>query len=84
MPFVAVNCFNPNGECRKVFNIVKYPQMLFFIRDVGVLQYTGPHQIGYLNKYIEFLERPVERIDTFEQFLQFVLLNDVSCFGVLL
>ena len=78
VPFVAINCFNPNGECRKVFNMAKYPQILVAIRDVGLLPYTGPHQLTYLSKYIEFLERPIERIDTFEQFLQFILLNDVT------
>ena len=78
--FVAINCFNPNGECRKSFNLVKYPQILLQIRDVGLLQYNGPFEFIYLSNYLKLIQQPLIRIDDLDEFYKVVLVNDVSCF----
>lgn len=76
--FVAINCFNPNGECRKSFNLIKYPQILLQIRDVGLLQYNGPADFNYLSNYLKSIQQPLNRIDDLEEFIKFLLVNDVT------
>jgi len=39
--FHAVNCFNNEGTCRNHFNLHKYPQIAFQIRNVGLFYYQG-------------------------------------------
>ncbi len=75
--FVAINCFNPNGECRKSFNLAKYPQILLQIRDVGLLQYNGPVDFNYITNYLKLIQQPLNRIDDIGEFIQYVLVNDV-------
>ena len=73
-----VNCFNPFGECRKSFNLNKYPQLLLQVRDVGLFAYKGPHELNYLSNYLKLIQNPIARIDTMYDFIKFVINNDVS------
>lgn len=75
--FIAVNCFSSKGECRKTFNLLRYPQIIVHTRDIGFLVYKGPFEYAYLSNYLGLVKKPLERIDNFEEFVDFVLLNDV-------
>ena len=75
--FIAVNCFSSKGECRKTFNLLRYPQIIVHTRDIGFLVYKGPFEYAYLTNYLGLVKKPLERIDNFEEFVDFVLLNDV-------
>ena len=74
--FLAINCFNKDGECKKNFNYVKFPNLITHIRDIGFFSYTGPVELEYLSNYLEYLQKPITIIDNFDGFLNFVLFND--------
>ena len=75
---MSINCFNPAGECRKSFNLFKYPQIFIQIRDVGLLQYKGPLEYNYLANYLKIIQMPLTRIDDMQEFVRFVLANQVK------
>lgn len=78
MPFIAVNCFSSKGECRSSFNLVRYPQILVYVRNIGFLVYKGPFEYNYLDWYLKTIQKPIERIDSFEEFIDFILIHDVK------
>ena len=84
MFFIAVNCFSSKGECRSTFNLIRYPQIIVYVRDIGFMVYKGPFEYNYLDWYLKTLQKPLQRIDTIDEFTEFVLLNDVIIFHLML
>lgn len=39
---------------------------------------TGPYEIGYISRYLEFMSRPLTRIDNLDEFINFIIKNDVT------
>ena len=74
--FIAVNCFV--GNCQKTFNLVKYPQILVQTRDVGLYFYKGPFEYSYIVNYLSLIQTPLQRIDDLDEFIHFVINNDVN------
>jgi hypothetical protein len=76
--FLAVDCFNPDGECRKTLRLLKYPQVAVQIRNVGFYSYNGPFELNYLTRFINEIKSPLKRIDSLDEFIQSVLKYDVN------
>ena len=54
MSFMAVNCFNPTGSCRKTFNLVKYPEIVLQVRNVGLNNYQGWLSVtSFINSFLK-------------------------------
>ncbi len=77
--FVAINCFNRVGECKKTFNYVKFPNIVLHVRDNGYFSYYGVFDYEYLSNYLNTITRPIHVIDSLESALDFILINDVRC-----
>jgi hypothetical protein len=77
---MAINCFNREGECKKNFNCIKFPNIVVHVRNAGFFSYTGPLDFHYLSYYLDQTRKPVKVIDTMDEFLEFSLLNDVGFF----
>jgi hypothetical protein len=78
--FSAINCFSSSNDCFKHFNLYFYPQFLFYVRNSGFHTYRGPSEFNYLLNYVKLMQKPIERIDNFDEFLDFVIKNDVGFF----
>jgi hypothetical protein len=76
-----VNCFSPGGECSRTFNLNKYPQIVIHTRSGGFFSYTGPFEFDYLSSYLNAMQAPIKRIDSMNEFIEFILLNDVAIIG---
>lgn len=72
---MAINCFY--GDCRKHFNLAKYPQIIIQIRDVGSFAYKGPFEFNYMSNYLNLLQKPLVRLDSFNEFMQFYTKTEV-------
>jgi len=77
LSFLAIDCFNPDGECRKTFKLLKYPQVAVQIRNVGLYSYYGPFEFDYLTRFINEIKKPLKRIDSFDEFVEIVLKHEV-------
>jgi hypothetical protein len=77
MVFLAVNCFARDGDCKKNFNFVKFPNIVVHVRNVGFFSYTGPLDFQYISNYLDLTRKPIQVIDTMQEFLEFSLMNDV-------
>ena len=73
--FIAINCFV--GDCLKTFNLAKYPQVLMQTRDAGLYFYRGPFELKHFSNYLKLIQTPLQRIDDLDQFIQFIIKNDV-------
>jgi len=73
--FIAINCFV--ADCQKTFNLAKYPQVLVQTRDAGLYFYRGPFELNHFSNYLKLIQMPLQRIDDFDQFIQFIIKNDV-------
>ncbi|KAK9708828.1 Thioredoxin [Popillia japonica] len=65
--FSAVNCWQPNGECRSHYNkVYNWPVMIAYPAHGRGIQYNGPktalHMIRFLNAFIE----PVVRVNNLD------------------
>lgn len=79
--FIAVNCFNPSGTCRQTFDLIKYPEILLQINNVGIFTYQGPYELSYISKYLDVIQSPLTRIDNLDEFSEFVIQNDGAVIG---
>lgn len=76
--FVAVNCFNKDGVCSKHFKLYRYPSILFYVRNSGFFNYNGPVEYNYLLKFLNLLILPLQRIDSYDEFMQNLIENEVN------
>ena len=44
-----MNCFNPSGTCRQTFDLIKYPEILLQINNVGIFTYQGIYKYQFEN-----------------------------------
>lgn len=79
--FIAVNCFNPSGSCRKTFDLSKYPHIVLQIRNAGLFTYQGPFQFEYVSRYLDLMLAPLHRIDNLDEFANFIIDNDGAVIG---
>lgn len=71
VPFVAINCWQPDGECRHRYKkVVAWPVlMVYTLHNIGV-PYHGQWQQGALTKFVHNIMRPIQRIYTPAERLQ--------------
>ena len=74
---MAINCFSSSNECFKQFNLYFFPQFVFHIHNSGFHTYRGPNEYNYMLNYIKLMQSPLKRIDNLEEFLDFIIKNDV-------
>ncbi|XP_055944258.1 thioredoxin domain-containing protein 11-like [Argiope bruennichi] len=57
--FAAINCWWPDGECRKKFSIPSYPIVLAYVHEMGIVRYEGPIVATYLIYFLDSILSPV-------------------------
>ncbi|RWS29465.1 disulfide isomerase-like protein [Leptotrombidium deliense] len=57
--FAAINCWWPEGECVKQFNIKRFPVLVANVRNAGDVEYNGPSLASYIIPFIDNLLNPV-------------------------
>ncbi|GFY73479.1 thioredoxin domain-containing protein 11 [Trichonephila inaurata madagascariensis] len=57
--FAAINCWWPEGECRKKFSVPSYPIILSYVHEMGIVRYEGPIVSTYLIYFLDSILSPV-------------------------
>ncbi|XP_035205049.1 thioredoxin domain-containing protein 11-like, partial [Stegodyphus dumicola] len=57
--FAAINCWWPEGECRKKFSVPSYPVVLVYIHEIGIVRYEGPLISTYIISFLDFVLTPL-------------------------
>lgn len=76
--FGAINCWWPEGECRKYQNIRRYPLLVAHIRTEGEIEYNGPILASYIIPFLENVMNPVMPIQNEGELLDLRAKHDVS------
>lgn len=65
IPFVAINCWQPDGECRHRYKkVVSWPVLMVYTRNNVGVPYHGQWQTSALTKFVYNIMRPIQRIYT--------------------
>ncbi len=46
------------------------------------LDILGPFEIGYISRYLDFMTKPLTRIDNLNELIDFIIQNDVTEFKI--
>ncbi|XP_064478078.1 thioredoxin domain-containing protein 11-like [Ornithodoros turicata] len=66
--FAAVNCWWPEGECRRSYHPSSYPVIALHVRGVGNILYRGPlFPAQHLEQFLMDAMRPLAYLTTAEQ-----------------
>lgn len=57
--FAAINCWWPDGECNRISKLKRYPVFLAHVRNLGEVEYRGPHVASYIISFLDNLLDPV-------------------------
>ncbi|XP_042905850.1 thioredoxin domain-containing protein 11 [Parasteatoda tepidariorum] len=57
--FAAINCWWPEGECRKKFTIHSYPIVLVNVHEFGLIRYEGPVISTYIISFLDYVLSPL-------------------------
>ncbi|RNA44781.1 thioredoxin domain-containing 11 [Brachionus plicatilis] len=77
--FYSINCFY--GQCKAHFNLIKYPQILINIKNIGSFAYKNPFDHKYMTQYLKKILRPLRRIDTIEEFFDYLNTQNAVLIG---
>lgn len=73
--FAAVNCWQPNTECRQQYNkVYKWPVFIAYLTHGRGIQYNGPVKAAHIINFLQKVCHPVIRL-TSENLIEF---DDVS------
>lgn len=76
--FGAINCWWPEGECRKYQNIRRYPRLVAHIRSEGEVLYKGPLLASYIIPFLDNVMNPLMPIQNEGELLDLRAKHDVS------
>ena len=60
---MSVNCWWPNGDCRKQFKIKSYPIIILYPFGLSGLEYTGVKKSDFIIKFLHTVLNPVKRVN---------------------
>ena len=75
--FAAVNCWWPEGECGKSFQIKRFPIFLSHLRGVGEIEYKGPLVASYVIPFLDNLLNPLVPLVNERDLLDLKSVHDV-------
>lgn len=96
--FFAVNCWQPDGECRNrnhkvrtrvsdycdvnnttvILQIYFWPVLVAYPTHTRGVQYTGPHEVTHMIKFLKSISQPLVRIVSDSELEDLKLTYDVS------
>ena len=76
--FGAINCWWPEGECRKYQSIHRYPHLVAHIRTEGEVEYKGPILASYIIPFLDNVMNPLVPIQNEGELLDLRSKHDVS------
>ncbi|KAJ6216467.1 hypothetical protein RDWZM_007624 [Blomia tropicalis] len=79
--FAAINCWWPDGECRKYQNLRRYPQLVAHIRSESELVYNGPILASYIIPFLDNVMNPVIPISNEGELLDLRAKHDAVLLG---
>ena len=78
--FVAVNCWHPNGDCRRHFSKVHhFPVLIAYpsLRGKGI-QYRGIKRASHMARFLKTMLRPLVRVENSTDVLHLLASHDVN------
>lgn len=76
--FAAINCWWPDGECRKYHNLRRYPHFVALIRSEGEIEYKGPILASYIIPFLDNVMNPLIPVQNEGELLDLRAQHDVS------
>ncbi|XP_054849357.1 thioredoxin domain-containing protein 11 isoform X2 [Eublepharis macularius] len=70
--FVAINCWWNQGKCRKQKHFFYFPVIYLYHRSFGPIEYKGPLNAVYLEKFVRRVMTPLLYISTQSKLQQFL------------
>lgn len=83
--FAAVNCWQPNGECRRQYNkVYKWPVLIAYVAHTSGVQYNGPYETNHFIRFLQAIAKPFVRITNEVELNDLIANNDVSIMLIIL
>ena len=75
----ALNCWVQNGDCHQHFpKIRSFPLILGYVGGNKGIQFRGPLQYTYIDRFVQNLLRPLERVETASDLYKLLSQHNVS------
>lgn len=75
----ALNCWVQNGDCHQNFpKIRSFPLLLGYVGGNKGIQFRGPLQFAYIDRFVQNLLRPLERVETATDLYKLLSQHSVS------
>ncbi|KAJ4443908.1 hypothetical protein ANN_05695 [Periplaneta americana] len=82
--FAAINCWQPHSECRQQFSKVQqFPVLIVYTQHNKGIQYKGVREAAHMIRFLQFVLRPLERINNIADIIKLMDVYDalvVGCF----
>ncbi|KAH7640224.1 disulfide isomerase-like protein [Dermatophagoides farinae] len=79
--FAAINCWWPDGECRKYHNLRRYPHFVAHIRSEGEIEYKGPILASYIIPFLDNVMNPLIPVQNEGELLDLRAQHDAVVLG---
>nr|XP_027205228.1 thioredoxin domain-containing protein 11-like [Dermatophagoides pteronyssinus] len=79
--FAAINCWWPDGECRRYQTIRRYPHFVAHIRNEGEIEYKGPVLASYIIPFLDNIMNPLIPVQNEGQLLDLRSKHDAVVLG---
>jgi len=78
----ALNCWVQNGDCHQNFSKIRsFPLLLGYVGGNRGIQFRGPLQYTYIDRFVQNLLRPLKRIETVTDFYKLLSQHDAVVTG---
>lgn len=75
--FLAINCWQPDGECREKYKkVMSWPVLMAYLKNNIAIQYNGQWTESALARFVSVLLRPIQRVHKPEELLQIIHNHD--------
>ncbi|XP_041365008.1 thioredoxin domain-containing protein 11-like [Gigantopelta aegis] len=79
--FVAVNCWWPDGQCRKRYKFLMYPVLFVYYLNIDGYRYLGVLSADHMVKFLENIMYPLTSFHRKTEILDFIARHDSAVLG---
>ncbi|XP_025095918.1 thioredoxin domain-containing protein 11-like isoform X3 [Pomacea canaliculata] len=79
--FVAVNCWYPDGMCRKQYKFLFFPVFFAYHDNIDGFRYMGIQRAEFMVKFLEDLFNPLKLLRKMDEVQDFVIQHDTVVLG---
>ncbi|XP_022316420.2 thioredoxin domain-containing protein 11-like [Crassostrea virginica] len=81
VPFVAINCWWPQGACKTNYKFLRFPEIYVYHTTIDGIRYSGPLSAEYIVRFVEEVMYPLTFLYSEDMILNFVSKQDNSLIG---